>query len=301
MSVAVHRPAPEDEHGPRAAQRPVDPVPRRAHARPRRRRGSPIRELIIDWRAAVPGRTVLLTTHYMAEADELCERIAIVDRGRILAIGTPARAEAARPARVDLPDRARPARRRPGGLGRLPGRRLRGPTAADDTDPDSQTVERQPRARRGRRARRVVVRARRRRGARSSRCASPSRRSRMCSSSSSVAASTRPSRRVPRKTTATRRSAPDRARRQATSDATTRGREPAREPACPRPRRPAPDDPPRRSPLRPSRGRDPREAAEWTRGNPANDLQRSSAARIRASAGWSASRRGCSSRSCCRS
>jgi ABC-2 type transport system ATP-binding protein len=32
---------------------------------------------------------VLLTTHYMAEADELCDRIAIVDRGRILAIGTP--------------------------------------------------------------------------------------------------------------------------------------------------------------------------------------------------------------------
>ena len=32
---------------------------------------------------------MLLTTHYMAEADELCERIAIVDHGRILAIGTP--------------------------------------------------------------------------------------------------------------------------------------------------------------------------------------------------------------------
>ncbi len=49
-----------------------------------------IRELVLAWKAAVPGRTVLLTTHYMAEADELCERIAIVDRGRILAIGTPA-------------------------------------------------------------------------------------------------------------------------------------------------------------------------------------------------------------------
>jgi ABC-2 type transport system ATP-binding protein len=48
-----------------------------------------IRELVLDWKAAVPGRTVLLTTHYMAEADELCERIAIVDHGRTLAIGTP--------------------------------------------------------------------------------------------------------------------------------------------------------------------------------------------------------------------
>ena len=49
-----------------------------------------VRELVVAWRAAVPGRTVLLTTHYMAEADELCERIAIVDRGRIIAAGTPA-------------------------------------------------------------------------------------------------------------------------------------------------------------------------------------------------------------------
>jgi ABC-2 type transport system ATP-binding protein len=48
-----------------------------------------IRDLVLAWKAAVPGRTVLLTTHYMAEADELCERIAIVDHGRILAIGTP--------------------------------------------------------------------------------------------------------------------------------------------------------------------------------------------------------------------
>jgi ABC-2 type transport system ATP-binding protein len=48
-----------------------------------------IRDLVLAWKAAVPGRTVLLTTHYMQEADELCERIAIVDHGRILAIGTP--------------------------------------------------------------------------------------------------------------------------------------------------------------------------------------------------------------------
>jgi ABC-2 type transport system ATP-binding protein len=49
-----------------------------------------VRELVVDWRAAVPGRTVLLTTHYMAEADELCQDIAIVDHGRILATGSPA-------------------------------------------------------------------------------------------------------------------------------------------------------------------------------------------------------------------
>ena len=48
-----------------------------------------VRELVLAWKAAVPGRTVLLTTHYMAEADELCDRIAIVDHGRILALGSP--------------------------------------------------------------------------------------------------------------------------------------------------------------------------------------------------------------------
>lgn len=49
-----------------------------------------VREHFRRWRSAVPGRTALLTTHYMAEADELCDRVAIVDRGRILALGTPA-------------------------------------------------------------------------------------------------------------------------------------------------------------------------------------------------------------------
>jgi len=36
------------------------------------------------------GRTVLLTTHYMEEAERLCGRVAIIDRGRVIAEGTPA-------------------------------------------------------------------------------------------------------------------------------------------------------------------------------------------------------------------
>ncbi|GAB4424090.1 MAG: ABC transporter ATP-binding protein [Chloroflexi bacterium OHK40] len=36
------------------------------------------------------GRTVLLTTHSMDEAEELCDRVAIIDEGRLLALGTPA-------------------------------------------------------------------------------------------------------------------------------------------------------------------------------------------------------------------
>ena len=37
------------------------------------------------------GQTILLTTHYMEEADRMCDRVAIMDQGRILALDTPAR------------------------------------------------------------------------------------------------------------------------------------------------------------------------------------------------------------------
>jgi ABC-2 type transport system ATP-binding protein len=36
------------------------------------------------------GQTILLTTHYMEEADQLCDRLAIIDHGRLLALGDPA-------------------------------------------------------------------------------------------------------------------------------------------------------------------------------------------------------------------
>jgi ABC-2 type transport system ATP-binding protein len=35
------------------------------------------------------GQTILLTTHYMEEADELCDRLAIIDHGKLLAVDTP--------------------------------------------------------------------------------------------------------------------------------------------------------------------------------------------------------------------
>ncbi len=37
----------------------------------------------------VDGQTILLTTHYMEEADELCDRVAIIDHGHLLALDTP--------------------------------------------------------------------------------------------------------------------------------------------------------------------------------------------------------------------
>ncbi len=45
-------------------------------------------EIVERFRAR--NRTVLLTTHYMEEAERLSDRVAIVDRGRVIALGTPA-------------------------------------------------------------------------------------------------------------------------------------------------------------------------------------------------------------------
>jgi len=44
-------------------------------------------DVVLGMKAA--GRTVLLTTHYMDEAERLCDRVAIVDHGRLIALGTP--------------------------------------------------------------------------------------------------------------------------------------------------------------------------------------------------------------------
>ena len=49
-----------------------------------------IRQFIRQWMKEDARRTLLLTTHYMAEADELCDRLAIVDHGKVLACDTPA-------------------------------------------------------------------------------------------------------------------------------------------------------------------------------------------------------------------
>jgi ABC-2 type transport system ATP-binding protein len=43
------------------------------------------------------GRTIVMTTHYMEEADRLCDRVAVIDQGRLLAIDTPAALKARAP------------------------------------------------------------------------------------------------------------------------------------------------------------------------------------------------------------
>jgi ABC-2 type transport system ATP-binding protein len=52
------------------------------------------------------GQTIVLTTHYMEEADQLCERVAIIDHGRLLALDTPARLKATAGADTELRIRA---------------------------------------------------------------------------------------------------------------------------------------------------------------------------------------------------
>ena len=44
-------------------------------------------DLITEFKAR--GRTIMLTTHYMDEAEMLCDRVAIVDQGTVIALGTP--------------------------------------------------------------------------------------------------------------------------------------------------------------------------------------------------------------------
>lgn len=49
-----------------------------------------VRRFIREWMGESRDRTILLTTHYMVEAEQLCDRVAIINEGRVLACDTPA-------------------------------------------------------------------------------------------------------------------------------------------------------------------------------------------------------------------
>ncbi len=49
-----------------------------------------VRSFIKNWMNDDPQRTLLLTTHYLVEAEELCDRVAIINKGKVLACDTPA-------------------------------------------------------------------------------------------------------------------------------------------------------------------------------------------------------------------
>ncbi len=83
------------------------------------------------------GQTILLTTHYMEEADRLCDRVAIMDHGRILALDTPARLKQSGGGGG-------------GGAGAMRAwltRCLESVAAADGSEPDHETAERRALAR----------------------------------------------------------------------------------------------------------------------------------------------------------
>ena len=89
------RHAPAAAHRARPAARPAGRLPRRAddRRRPGRRARAPRDDRA---RSTAAGKTVLLTTHYMFEADALCDRIAVIANGRIVAEGTPRELKARR-------------------------------------------------------------------------------------------------------------------------------------------------------------------------------------------------------------
>lgn len=97
-----------------------------------------LRAYIRRWMGEGEGRTILLTTHYLAEADELCDRVAIIDGGRILACDTPAtlRRAATAGSRYEIRTAAVP---EPGWQARLPG--LRGASVEATGEGATVTVE----------------------------------------------------------------------------------------------------------------------------------------------------------------
>ncbi len=44
-------------------------------------------DIVTDFKNS--GRTVVITTHYMDEAERLCDRVAVIDQGKVIALGTP--------------------------------------------------------------------------------------------------------------------------------------------------------------------------------------------------------------------
>ena len=76
-------------------------------------------ELIERFRAL--GRSILLTTHYMDEAERLCDRVAIVDHGKVIALGTPRELIASLGAEHVLAFGVQGTRFDAAALGRLPG------------------------------------------------------------------------------------------------------------------------------------------------------------------------------------
>ena len=86
---ALRRPGAAAVHRLRADPRPGDRLPGRADRRRWTRRPGATCGTCCG-RSTIAGKTVVLTTHYMDEAEILCDRVAIMDNGKILQLGPPA-------------------------------------------------------------------------------------------------------------------------------------------------------------------------------------------------------------------
>ncbi len=92
-----------------------------------------LREAFLELRDE--GRTLVFSTHQMEAAEALCESVAIVDRGRVVAGGTVARAQAGQRAPVDPPRPRGRGHAEPGsnGLPGVVGRPTRGPATSSSS------------------------------------------------------------------------------------------------------------------------------------------------------------------------
>jgi ABC-2 type transport system ATP-binding protein len=99
-----------------------------------------LHDVIRQTRAA--GKTVLLTTHYIEEAQQLCDRLAVIDGGRIIASGTPAEliASAKAPPHVTFTTVIAPNVERLEKLSAVTSAKVRGETATLHTTQPGQTI-----------------------------------------------------------------------------------------------------------------------------------------------------------------
>ena len=97
-----------------------------------------LRMLVKQW-IATGDKTVLLTTHYMAEADQMCDHVGIINQGKILALDTPANLKAKLRSEVSWKLEISPGLARPDILKSIPG--VRGVSQVDNIETETSSMK----------------------------------------------------------------------------------------------------------------------------------------------------------------
>ncbi|HZY94076.1 MAG TPA: ABC transporter ATP-binding protein [Candidatus Bathyarchaeia archaeon] len=97
-----------------------------------------LRELVKSW-IPTGDKTVLLTTHYMAEADQMCDHVGIINQGRILALDTPANLKAKLRSEVSWKLEISPGLSQPDILKAIPG--VRGISQSDNIETGTSSMK----------------------------------------------------------------------------------------------------------------------------------------------------------------